>query len=71
MSFTKKEIEFGVLKQKDSNRIAIYENRTCFRYIYAGGLIKDFRIVGSSVIIILKDGITKRFTGPTSYEYVY
>lgn len=71
MSFTKKEIEFGVLKQKDKDRLAIYDNRTNFRYIYAGDIITDFRLVGNDVIVNLKNGKTKRFTGPTSYEYVY
>lgn len=68
MSFTKKSLDYGVLRIKDSTKILMYETQSQFITINVGKPIEDFRLNGdNTVTVYLVSGEIRKYNSPSNY----
>lgn len=69
MSWSKKEIEYGIIKIEGKS-IKVYTSQTSNYTVYIGEDIRDVRWNGDVILVTLESGRVRRYTSQTSFNTI-
>jgi len=70
MSWSKEQIDYGVLKLDGKNKVRVYKNTSQYETIQCSDEIKDYRWGGDGVVITFTNGKVRRYKSTSQYDNV-